>query len=271
MSIAIQWGYGSTNTSSRGFVYFDAVTSFEKTLSGSVSKNPIDGGGLVTDHFTKDNPTISLSCVVSAVDISYKGKSVNDFDGNRTSYNRSSVPTVKVEQTDAKFYKLLPDVVGQFFRPSSPKIVMETQPTDVVHQIKILLESLFADGQMQLIKLYEYDLGVLRKSPVENLVLTSLRFREDEQTGDALYCDLTLEQVTFTFSKEAPLDSKVTEALQKAATEEQSKGKADSTTTEGIPPLLAKKPDRDSTTMFNTIEAGGEVKDAVSVFLGGGQ
>jgi len=49
MSIAIQWGYTDANAAilplTQGFIYFDAVTAFTKQLSGTVSKNPIDGGG----------------------------------------------------------------------------------------------------------------------------------------------------------------------------------------------------------------------------------
>lgn len=244
MTIALQWGYYDSPTNppqSQGFIYFDAVTSFTRSYTGSVTKQPIDGGGLITDHFTKENPVISISAVISAVDISASESPIVDYDGNNPSNTKFSKDPVKISSSDSKLYKLLPDNVGKFFKPKNPEIVLASQSVDVVENVKEILISLFRD-KIELVKLFEYDNGNLRKQPIDNLVMTSFTIKEDTNTGNALECDITLEQVSFALSKKTQIPQSVSSALvaadlEKAAASENPKGKVDSTT-EPPPPRV---------------------------------
>lgn len=245
MTLALQWGFYDSPTNppkTQGFIYFDAVTSFSRSYTGSVTKHPIDGGGLITDHFTKENPIIQISAIISAVDISAKQPTLVDYDGNTPTNARPVKEPVKISGSDNKFYKLIPSSVGQFFKPKNPDIIIASQNTDTIEQIKDLLISLFED-RVELVKLFEYDNGNLRKRPIDNLVMTSFIIKEDVNTGEALECDITLEQVSFSVSKKTQVPQSVSSALvsadlAKAAESENPKGKVDSTPTEPPPPRV---------------------------------
>ncbi len=61
MSIAIEWGYDKNIPSTtKGFIYFDAVTAYNRSNSGAVSSHPISSGSLISDHFTKNNKSITI-------------------------------------------------------------------------------------------------------------------------------------------------------------------------------------------------------------------
>ena len=108
------------------------------------------------------------------------------------------------------------------------------EPDDIVLQVRDTIASLFTEDKTNLVTLYEYDGGNLRKKPIENLVMTSFKVREDTDTGEALYCDITLEQITFSTSQKASVPAFVSESLvaddiKQAAQAEVDKGKQDST------------------------------------------
>jgi hypothetical protein len=245
LTLALQWGfYDSPNNppTTQGFIYFDAVTSFSRSYTGSVSKHPIDGGGLITDHFTRENPILQISAVISAVDISARQIQIVDYDGNTPTNSRTVKEAVKISGSDNKFYKLLPSSAGQFFKPKNPDIILASQNVDTIDQIKDLLISLFTD-RVELIKLFEYDNGNLRKRPIENLVMTSFVIKEDSDTGECLECDITLEQVSFAISKKTQVPQSVSSALvaenlNNKASNEDPKGKVDSTPSEPPPPRV---------------------------------
>lgn len=235
MSLAIQWGYYDDPDNpplTQGFIYFDAVTAYKRSFTGSVSKHPIDGGGLISDHFTRDNPVITLSAVISAVDISIKGTRISDLDGNTPINLRQFTDPVQID-TD-NLVRFLPNVVGQFFTPKKPDVILASQPVDTLEQIQELLQSLFLENQVELVSLYEYENNNLRRAPKTNLVMTSLTFNEDPESGEGLFCDITIEQVSFVNTRATQVDQEVREALvtanlAKKAEGLETKGKQDST------------------------------------------
>jgi hypothetical protein len=250
MSIALQWGYYFSETNpplTQGFLYFDAVTALRKSLTGSVSKNPIDGGGNIADHFTRDNPIVTFSGVISGVDISSKYKNIQDPNGNTPTNLKPAVNAVKINSSSNPLLDLLPASVGQFFRPSSPAIVMAVQSGDTLKTIQQQLESLFLDGTIQLVTLYEYYGNNLKREPVENLVMTSLVFSDTPETGNSLQCEITLEQVTFSQAKKTQIpknigDALVSQDLQNKAAGTDDKGKQDSTAQDGTPSPFQRDP-----------------------------
>lgn len=237
MSVAIQWGYPTPSEGgTQGFIYMDATTSLDKTLTGQVSKNPIDGGGNIADHFTRDNPIVTFSGVISGVDISAKYKQLkDDGNGNRPTNVKNAPDAVKINNIGNEFYNLVPDAIGQFFKPSSPSIVLSVQSSNTLKSIQQKLESLFLDGNVQLITLYEYQGNELRREPLTNLVMTSLRFSDGVDTGNALYCSITLEQVTFADSKKVTIPKElVSPLIESAASPTEDLGKQDSTKEEVV-------------------------------------
>ena len=238
MSLAISWGDSSIQDG--GLIYCDAVTSYTQNYSGQVSKHPIDSGGLVTDHYIKSNPTFTVGAVITGVDISTGTYLIQDLDGN-SPYNSNEAPTpVSVNSTDQSVLKkFLPDSIGQFLSDDQPEVVVDTRRTDLIEQIRQALIDLTSgviyndktgqfDPSIQLLRLFEYDNISLRKV-INNLVMTKITFKEDANTGYALYCDITFEQVTFAFLKKTTIPKDVQDSLKKKSSSKASKGKQDST------------------------------------------
>lgn len=228
MSLALQWGYTDPLRVSEGFIYFDAVTSITKTLNGSVSTNPIDGGGLISDHFTQDNPTITISAVISGVDISFNGRNVVDPDGYVPDNDSAAPKAVTISSSGKGLTNFLPSGVGQFFKPSKPSIVLAAQSPDTLQQIQASLEQAFRNPTIS--RLYYYDRGNLLNKFEDNLIITSLSFTEDAESGDGLYCELSLEKVTFAFSESV----EISRDIQARALSQELKDKAATTENKGV-------------------------------------
>ena len=81
---------------------------------------------------------------------------------------------------------------------------------------------------MKTVTIYEYD-GIILRKPVYNVVITSMVFREDANTGYGLYVTFALEQVTFAFLKKTTIPKDVADAIKKKAKPKSDKGKQDST------------------------------------------
>ena len=60
-------------------IWFDAVTEFGRQYRGSVSSNPIETGGKITDHITTENPVFTLTAVVSDADIQDQQQRVREY------------------------------------------------------------------------------------------------------------------------------------------------------------------------------------------------
>lgn len=238
MSLAIEWGDSSVQDG--GFIYCDAVQAYTQNYSGQVTKHPIDAGGNVTDHFIKNNPVFTIGAVITGVDISTGTYLIQDLDGN-SPYNSNEAPTpVSVNSTDQSVLKkFLPDSIGQFLSDDQPEVVVDARRTDLIEQIRQALIDLTSgviyndktgqfDPSIQLVRLFEYDNISLRKV-INNLVMTKITFKEDANTGYALYCDITFEQVTFAFLKKTTIPKDVQDSLKKKSSSKASKGKQDST------------------------------------------
>lgn len=240
MSIALQWGYYSKIPSkSKGFLYFDAVTSLREQYSGQVTENPIDGGGKITDHFTRDNPVITLSVVLSGVDISINGVDITDGSINgEAPQNRKDRRAVKTQSVSVgnpaknSLTKYLPDVVGQFFKPTKPDILLPAQEVDTLRQMKDKLKSLFDDDGATIVKLYEYYGNNLKTPAISNLVMIGLSFSETPEQGEGLFCEITLKQVRFTYTKKENIPKDVADSLSAKAESLSDKGVQDSTVQE---------------------------------------
>jgi len=238
MSLALRWG--NDNEEGGGFIYMDSVTAYTQNYSGKVTSHPVDGGANISDHFVKDNNKITISAIITGVDISTGTYLIQDLVGNAP-FNSQEAPTaVSVNSTDQSVLKkFIPDSIGQFLSDSTPEVVVDSRRTDLLEQIRQALVDLTSgvlfnektgqfDPNIQIVRLFEYDKTLLRKV-INNLVMTNLIFKEDPNTGYGLYCDMTFEQITFAFLKKTTIPKDITNSLKKKASDKSSKGKQDST------------------------------------------
>lgn len=242
MTIALRWGDPvRLPDNPSGFIYFDAITSLNKDYKGQVTKHPVDGGGNVTDHFIKENTTYSLSGVVSGADLSATPSLLRDLDDYRPNNANTQPQAVSVNSGTPELLKFLPDSIGQFLSVGSSEVqldqgtlrldwtdAVERQLIHIMEGIKFNEKTSRFDSFIQTVEIYEYE-GLVLSRITPNLVMTSFRAREDVSTGDGLYFDITLEEVTFATLERTTLPQDVQDAFKKKAQGTSKKGNADST------------------------------------------
>lgn len=238
MSFGLRWG--EDNEEGGGFVFFDAITVSVENYSGQVTKHPVASGASISDHYIRQNPIFTMSTVITGYDISMNSYLIQDLVGN-SPYNVNEAPTaVTVSSTDDSVLKqFIPDSIGQFLSSSAPEIVVDGPRLQTLDTVKDAITNLmsgviFNDKKgkfvpnIQLVRLFEYE-GTLLKKILNNLVITNMVFREDVNTGEGIYCDLTFEQVTFATLKKTQLPQDVVNSLKKKSAPKASKGKQDPT------------------------------------------
>jgi hypothetical protein len=259
MSFAIK--YGGSDPDEGGLIYMDAVVSYSQNFSGQVTKHPVDGGAQISDHFISQNPVFTMSAVISGVDISTGSYLIQDNDGNFP-YNVTTAPTaVSVNSTDSSVLsRFIPDSIGQFLPDSSPDVVVDPARSGLIEQIRDMLKDLISgvkfndttgqfDPNIQVVQLYEFT-GRLLKRIQNNLVVTGIQFKDDTNTGYGLYCDITLEQVSFVYLKKTDIPKDVQDAIASKASGTSDKAKQDSTTTEDPDDMPAENDDDGLRTPF---------------------
>lgn len=261
MTLAIRWGIDTPERG--GFIYFDAITAYSQTYSGSVTKHPIATGASVVDHYIRDNPKFSLSGVITGVDVSTGTFLIKDLDNNKPINTPDrDVSAVSVNSTDdSVLSRLIPASISQFLPDATPSVVMESARVNVIGQVRSALIDLTSgerlnedtgqfESNVQVVALYEYNGAVISRI-INNLVITNVSFREDANTGDALYCDIAFEQVTFAKLKKVTLPPElVAKPVKKAATTKKSIGKCD-----GTPKATGSADNPDPTTKQESIDS----------------
>ena len=218
MTIAMK--IGDDTSAIRGLLYFDVVTSFNETRSGSATSFPLDVGVSVSDHYIAKNPTYQLRGILSNVDIS--GLSSGFKVENASPMNAHAQPrTPAILDFSVGTSKLLPGAASQFYKTAIPEVIGGGNNAPSQEQIKDVLRELMTGVQysqnlkryqnkMTLITLYELD-GASIKTQHGDLVLTSFSIDEDENTGDCIPLNLSFEKVRFvTVEKVTPSTSKAT-------------------------------------------------------------
>lgn len=249
MSFSIKWGDEAPENA--GFIYFDAVTNWNQTFSGQVTSHPIDGGGNISDHFIRANPTFTLSGVISSIDVSMNSWLITNQDGTETPINVRVAPaSVSVTSTDQSVLtKFIPNSISQFLPDLTPDVVGDERDSgqEIVDAVKDALIRLIYSGKtyneitkqfdsvINTVTLYEYGgvggTTIIRtwpQYPTEKLVVTNVTFREDVNTGIGLYCDITFEQVEFVSLQRVEIPKRVVSSLEKKASSKKNLGKCDS-------------------------------------------
>lgn len=239
MSIAIRWQEDENDATTAGLLYFDVVTAYTQNYRGQVTKHPVDTGGNISDHFVKENPVFTISGVFTGVDISTGTFLIRDQDNNLPFNNDSVFENVSVNSNETnRFKKFLPDSIGQFLSDPTPEITMQEARQDLTEQIRDMIVNLVEgirynektsqfDSHIQLVSIYEYE-GRTIKRIRNNFVLNNIMFREDANSGNALYADITLEQVTFARLEKTQIPADVANSIKGKSAKKVSKGKQDS-------------------------------------------
>lgn len=262
MSFAISWEPDEVNAG--GFLLFDAITSWNRSFTGAVTKHPVDQGGSISDHYINNNPVFQMSAVISGSDISTTSALLADEAGNEPSNTMMPPEAVIIGSTDQSLLmKYLPNAVGQFLPDTLPDVIVDDIHGDVfagdtvekVQDILINLQS--GEGVNQItgqwetlirpVNLFETDsfLTLIKKLPSSSnsfLVITSINFREDVESGYALYADITFEQVRFANIKKVSIPPELVHVpVKKKVAPKTSIGKCDSTPLPVTPTVAASR------------------------------
>lgn len=197
-------------------VWMDAVLSFSESYSSSVTKHQIESGSSISDHIIQDNAKFSISGVVSFVDFNktfdFTRIPVDAIPDSSNYTNLEFQPTIvkiKTPQTNP-LTKLLPDSIKQFIGNDSPPDVLmgtlafEKSSVSVYETLKSIINGfteVTADRKTikrkQVVSLIEFDTDFTVKNLFDNCVCTSLSFAQDPESGDAIYPQMSFEQVRF--------------------------------------------------------------------------
>ena len=148
---------------------------------------------------------------------------------------------ISVNSGTSGLLQFLPDSIGQFLNLGNPIAELGNNGlrNDFTEEVRDSLIGILSgvkynpktdryDSFIQTVEIYEFD-GYNIKSIVFDLVLTNFKIRQDVNTGDALYFDCSLEQVTFATLEKTELPQDVQNALKKKVTPTAKKGKKGST------------------------------------------
>lgn len=242
MSLGLKWGDPSKTEEPSGFIYLDAVVSYSQDYRGQVTKHPVDSGASITDHFIKDNSVYNISGVISGTDLSAIPWGITDQEGNKPINAQEQPVSISLNTNASGLLQYLPDSIGQFLSLSAPDVeLFGNTRTDLNYEIlvKDLLKGILSGvkydpkkdrtvSNIQTVELYEFD-GTNIRDIISDLVITNFRIREDADTGDALFLDLTLEQVTFATLEKTQLPQDVQEGFKKKTATPKKKTSANST------------------------------------------
>lgn len=242
MSLAIKWGSLDNPEEPSGYIYLDAVTNYSQDYRGQVTSHPIDSGASITDHFIKENPVFTISGVISGTDLSHIPWQLLDENQQRPLNAQEQPAPISINLQGSKLLQYLPATIGQFLGTSKPKVeFFGNQRTDLSNEVvvKDILRGILkglkynpkadrSESHIQLVELYEFD-GTNIRDIISDLVITSFRIDENPDTGDALFLNLTLEQVTFALLEKTEIPKDVADAVKKKAEPVKKKTNANST------------------------------------------
>lgn len=267
MSLGLKYTSENKEDGESFFILFDAVQSYSKNIKGSVTRHPIAGGKLITDNYTRDNPTFGFTGVISVADLSNFMEVARDED-NAIANNANLQPgEVIVLDNTSTLTNLIPSSISQFLPNSNASIslatdLIRTNYKDFVVQVleRLMSGEKYDEAKKKVktfirpIKLYEF-LGTNLDKVIDNVVLTSFSVKEDIDTGDCLICELEFEQVKFVSLRTSALPADVQGTLKKKATAKQNKGSVNSKKTSVLDAEAENKDDTDK--MREAVKTGG--------------
>jgi hypothetical protein len=179
--------------------YFDAITNVDETYSAKVTRHPVASGGLISDHTTIDNMKFNISAVLSDADFNMHrpdaNETVNNLDKDFVNNSETRTP-VEIKSSTPRWRNFLPEVVSQFTANAIPEVIVTPQSkVKTANAVRFDLVDMFDNRET--FTLLEYDENLISRS-FDNMVMTGLSFKEDADSGDALYPVFQMEQVRYT-------------------------------------------------------------------------
>ena len=163
---------------SSDIITLSCVTSFDESYTGSVSSHPIESGSTITDHVTSDNDKFKVSGVVSDYDFLNPSK---DLALEDVSLSKEGFPDASRSELTASFANGLLNTYGYFIPDKYRAEYIKRRLIDI-------------RKNSLLVTILEYpDSGELVQHT--NCILTSLSFKEDENTGYAVYPEMAFEKI----------------------------------------------------------------------------
>ncbi|MDF5713577.1 MAG: hypothetical protein PUP93_06730 [Rhizonema sp. NSF051] len=217
------------------WIYFDAVTQYNRSLKGQVTKNPTARGRNSTDNFTPENPSFSFTGIISFADISTIQHLIKDEDGSSPNNTRSfEVNAAIIQNSSSRLINLLPDSISQFLPANKPTVIVDPVGSNMKTFVESCLVKLMsgsyynqATGKTQTkirpVILCEFE-GTQITKRYEDLCLISVDIKETVDSGNSLFCDLQFEQVNFVTLKTTALSADVVKALKSKAAPKAKKG-----------------------------------------------
>jgi hypothetical protein len=203
-------------------VWMDAVLSFSESYSASVTKHQIESGSSISDHIIQDNAKFTISGVITNVDFNRTFDYTNiptdasNSAGGANAGKELNLLNTQPKQIEIKspltnpLVKLLPDSIRQFVGSDSPpEVVIGTTPeTQDILLSESLLKSMIngsrqvdAKGKVsykrEIILITEYNPDFSIKNSFDNCVCTNMSFSQAPESGDALYPQMSFEQVRY--------------------------------------------------------------------------
>jgi len=163
---------------SSDIITLSCVTSFDESYTGGVSSHPIESGSTITDHVTSDNDKFKVSGVVSDYDFLNPSK---DLALEDVSLSKEGFPDASRSELTASFANGLLNTYGYFIPDKYRAEYIKRRLIDI-------------RKNSLLVTILEYpDSGELVQHT--NCILTSLSFKEDENTGYAVYPEMAFEKI----------------------------------------------------------------------------
>lgn len=195
---------------SSDIITLSCVTSFDESYTGGVSSHPIESGSTITDHVTSDNDKFKVSGVVSDYDFLNPSK---DLALEDVSLGKSGFPDASRSESTSRFANGLLD--------SGLIDVPDKYRAEYIKRrlIDIRKNSL-------LVTILEYpDSGEIVQHA--NCILTSLSFKEDENSGYAVYPEMAFEKINVVQVKVEEVNTSKIPKLQGDKVAGMAAGKAD--------------------------------------------
>ena len=166
--------------SSSDTIVFSSVTSFDESYSGTVTSHPVEDSTTITDHFITDNDKFKISGVVSDFDFL---NPLNQIAFGVDGYEDNSVAS----QSLIRFKN------GELTNGTG--VIPSNKTQNAVKNRLIQIHKL---GQFVTVLMYQTPLDASTPALIAskfNCIITNISFKEDAESGYAVYPELSLERV----------------------------------------------------------------------------
>lgn len=190
-------------------LFLDAVVNYNKGRSSNISTHPIDSSSVITDHVSRNNPSISIRGIVSSADFHSTDQRSpelleNDDFTIDTEYNQ---PVDGAEiQNRSNLLDFLPGSIQQFLGTSNPSTVSVDDFRGYSHQAaRDKIENAWKNSEKLTLLDYDYDTFTGRSVSVRSfsdVIIERYEDNENVETGDSLEFNLTLKKIRIAFLKE---------------------------------------------------------------------